>query len=58
MERTLAILKPDCIKQKFMGKVLDRIEQNGFKIIGLKMIQMTEPVAKGFYAVHKDKSFF
>ncbi len=58
MERTLAILKPDCVQRKFIGKVLDRVQQAGFAIKALKMIKMTRPVAEGFYAVHKGKPFF
>ncbi len=58
MERTLAILKPDGVKNKLTGKVLDKIIQAGFSVIGLKMIQMTRPAARAFYAVHEGKSFF
>jgi len=58
MNRTLAILKPDCIQRKFIGKVIDKIEQNGFTIKAMKMIKMTRPVAEGFYEVHKGKPFF
>jgi len=58
MERTLAILKPDCVKGNLTGKVLDKIIQAGFSIIALKMIQMTPSAARAFYAVHEGKNFF
>ena len=58
MEQTLAILKPDCLQRNLVGKVIDRIEENGFEISGLKMIKMTKEQAEGFYAVHQGKSFF
>lgn len=58
MERTLAIVKPDCVKNKKTGKILDRIEAAGFKILALKQIQMTTGMAGKFYAVHKERSFY
>jgi len=58
MERTLAILKPDCLKRKLMGAVLDRIEKNGYAIIAAKIVHLTKPIAESFYAVHNGKNFF
>lgn len=58
MERTLAILKPDCVDAKKMGKVLDRIEAAGFRILGLKMVRLTPQTAGKFYEVHKERSFY
>ncbi len=58
MERTLAILKPDCVAAKKMGKVLDRIEAAGFRIIGMKMVRLTPEVAGKFYEVHKERGFY
>ncbi len=58
MERTLAILKPDGVKRNLAGKVLDKIIQAGFSVIGLKMIHMTPSAARAFYAVHEGKGFF
>ncbi len=58
MEQTLAILKPDCLQRNLVGKIIDRIEENGFDISGLKMIKMTKEQAEGFYAVHQGKPFF
>jgi len=57
-EKTLAIIKPDAIKKKVMGKIIQRIEDEGFKIIGLKMLFLTKKEAQGFYVVHKDKKFY
>ncbi len=58
MERTLAIVKPDCVRSKKMGKILDRIEAAGFKILALKQIQMDAGMAGKFYAVHKERPFY
>jgi nucleoside-diphosphate kinase len=57
-ERTLAIIKPDAVKKKIIGKIIQRIEEEGFKILGLKMLHLTKEEAKGFYIVHKDKHFY
>lgn len=58
LERTLAIIKPDAVKMGVSGKIIQRIEDEGFKIVGMKKIWMTKDVAKGFYYVHKDKPFY
>lgn len=58
MEKTLAIIKPDAIKKKVMGKIIQRIEDEGFKISGLKMLHLTQEEARGFYIVHKNKPFY
>jgi nucleoside-diphosphate kinase len=57
-ESTLAIIKPDAVKKKIVGKIIQRIEDEGFEISGMKMVHPTKEEAKGFYAVHKDKKFF
>ena len=57
-QRTLSIIKPDGVRQCVAGQVLARIEKAGFKILGLRMIQLSKRQAEGFYAVHKDKKFF
>ena len=57
-ERTFAIIKPDAVKAKHSGKIIDRIEQEGFSIVALKKMHMTKKQADGFYAVHKGKGFF
>ncbi|MBN2000604.1 nucleoside-diphosphate kinase [candidate division KSB1 bacterium] len=58
MERTCVIFKPDCLLRNLFGKVITIIEENGFAIIGLKMIRMTLPLAEGFYKMHKGKDFY
>lgn len=58
MERTLAILKPDCVRKKLVGKVIKRIEAEGFKILALKMVKLNATTAGEFYAVHKQRPFF
>jgi nucleoside-diphosphate kinase len=57
-EKTLAIIKPDAVKKKVIGKVISRVEDEGFEIRDMKMLRLTKEGAQGFYAVHKDKSFF
>lgn len=57
-KRTLAILKPDCVRKELIGKVISHIQNAGFKILGLKMVKLTEDSAKGFYEVHKGRPFF
>lgn len=58
VEKTLAIIKPDAVKKKLMGKIIQRIEEEGFKISGLKMLHLTKEEARGFYIVHKGKHFY
>jgi nucleoside-diphosphate kinase len=56
--KTLAILKPDCVKKNLIGKVVTQIQDAGFKVSAVKMVKLTEDSAKGFYEVHKDRPFF
>lgn len=58
MERTLAILKPDCVRRKLTGQVMDLILKNGFRIIALKLARLTAAIAGEFYAVHREKPFY
>ena len=58
VERTLAILKPDCVRKNLIGEVLRRIQEAGFAVQALKMITLTKEEAQGFYAVHEGKPFF
>lgn len=58
MERTFAIIKPDAVQAKNMGKIIDRIEQEGFAIRGMKMLHMSKAQAESFYEVHKGKGFY
>ncbi len=58
IERTLAILKPDCTRKKLSGEVITRIENAGFAILGMKIVRLTNATAGEFYAVHKGKPFY
>lgn len=57
-ERTLAILKPDCVRKQLIGEVLHRIEAAGFKVCALRMQQLTREKAERFYGVHRELPFF
>jgi nucleoside-diphosphate kinase len=57
-EKTLAIIKPDAVKKKVVGKIIERIEDEGFEIREMKMLRLTKEDAKGFYVVHKEKKFY
>jgi len=56
--RTFAMIKPDAINNGYSGKILDRIINAKFKILGIKMIRMTKRQAEGFYSIHSEKPFF
>jgi nucleoside-diphosphate kinase len=58
LEKTLAIIKPDAIESKSAGKILSRIEAEGFRVVALKSHRMTREEAEGFYAEHREKAFF
>jgi nucleoside-diphosphate kinase len=56
--KTYAMIKPDAIRNGHMGKILDRVIDAGFKILGAKLIRMTKAQAEGFYSVHRERPFF
>jgi nucleoside-diphosphate kinase len=58
MERTFGIIKPDAVERNLTGKILARIEDAGFKVVGMKKIHLTKAQAEGFYYVHKERPFF
>ena len=58
MERTFAIIKPDAVKAGHAGRILQRIEDAGFRIVALRLQHLTKPAAEGFYAVHRERPFF
>ena len=58
IQQTLSIIKPDGVRQNVIGSVLARIEETGFRIVALRMIQLSKRQAEGFYAVHKSRPFF
>jgi nucleoside-diphosphate kinase len=58
LQRTFAIIKPNAVEQHDTGNILAAVEARGFTILGLRRLQLTRPVAEGFYAVHKARPFF
>lgn len=58
MEKTLAIIKPDAVGANHTGKIIDRILQAGFRILGMKMVRLTSETAGAFYEVHKGRPFY
>lgn len=58
MERTFAIIKPDAVKAKHTGRIIQRIEDAGFQIRAMRMVNLTQKAAEGFYAVHRERPFF
>jgi nucleoside-diphosphate kinase len=58
IERTLAILKPDCIEKRLEGEVIARIQRAGFTVVAVKTQRLTRAAAAGFYAVHRGRPFF
>ena len=58
LQRTLSIIKPDAVKRHLIGAILARFDQQGFKVIAAKMVQLSREQAEGFYAEHQGKPFF
>ena len=58
LERSLAILKPDCVRKNLQGEVIARIQKAGFKILSMKQVRLTKETAGSFYAVHKGRPFY
>jgi nucleoside-diphosphate kinase len=57
-QRTLAIIKPDAVERKLAGRIIQRIEDEGFTVRALKRVHLSRPQAEGFYAVHRERPFF
>jgi nucleoside-diphosphate kinase len=57
-EQTLAIIKPDAVKKNIIGKIIQRIEDEGFKVSAMKMLHLTKDEANGFYIIHKARPFY
>lgn len=57
-EKTVVLIKPDGMEKKVVGQIIDRFERAGLKLLGLKMVQLTQPILDIWYAHHKDKPFF
>ena len=58
VERTLSIIKPNAVEKDRVGRIINRFEEEGFRIAAIKKIWMNQREAEGFYAVHKGKPFF
>lgn len=58
MERTLVLLKPDCVQRRLMGRIISRFEDKGLNIIGMKMIRVTPELARKHYAEHVQKAWY
>ena len=58
VERTLSIVKPDAVGKNVIGEIYSRFEQNGLRIVAARMLRLSEEVAGGFYAEHKERPFF
>ena len=58
LERTFSIIKPDATKRNLTGKIIDRFESNGLRVVASKLLHMSREQAEGFYAVHKERPFF
>ena len=58
VERTLAIIKPDAVKKRVMGDVIQRYEVAGLTPVAMKMMNLSKSIAEGFYAVHRERPFF
>src|SRR2546430_3134508 len=57
-ERTLAIIKPDAVERRLAGKVIERIEAEGFQIRAMKRVHLSKAQAEGFYTVRRERPFF
>lgn len=58
MERTLSIIKPDGTKKNVIGKILNRFEEAGLKIVAAKMLTLDKSLAGDFYGIHRERPFF
>jgi nucleoside-diphosphate kinase len=58
VERTLVLIKPDAVQRGLIGEIIARLERRGLKIVGLKLVDVTETLAREHYAVHEGKPFF
>jgi nucleoside-diphosphate kinase len=58
MQRTLVLIKPDAVQRRLIGKIISRFEEKGFEIIGLRLMVISEELARQNYSVHKGKDFY
>jgi nucleoside-diphosphate kinase len=57
-QKTFSIIKPDAVSSGKAGRILSLLEDNGFRIVAIKMVKLSQPQAEGFYAVHRERPFF
>jgi nucleoside-diphosphate kinase len=58
LQRTLAIIKPDAVERRLAGKIISRIEEQGFQIRAMRRVRLSKAQAEGFYTVHRERPFF
>jgi nucleoside-diphosphate kinase len=58
MEQTLVLIKPDGVQRQLIGPIVTRIERRGLKIVGMKLVQVSQQLARQHYAIHEGKPFF
>ncbi len=58
MERTFSMIKPDGVQRRLVGRILNRYEEKGLQVVGLKLVSMTEAQAKDLYSVHEGRPFY
>jgi nucleoside-diphosphate kinase len=58
IEQTLAIIKPDAVSRGVVGKILARVEEQGFRVRALKLVQLSKQAAQEFYRVHAERPFY
>jgi nucleoside-diphosphate kinase len=58
IQRTLAIIKPDAVERRLVGRIIQRIEDEGFQIRAMRRVQLSTKDAEGFYDVHRARPFF
>lgn len=58
MQRTIVLIKPDALQRGLVGEIMNRFERKGLKIVGMKMLKLTDEIVDEWYAHHKEKDFF
>ena len=58
MEKTVVLVKPDGLQRGLVGEIIHRFERKGLKLVGVKMVRLTDEILENWYAHHKDKPFF
>jgi nucleoside-diphosphate kinase len=58
MERTLCIVKPDAVEKRVQGPILQRLQEEGFRVVAMRQTRLSRQTVEGFYAVHKERPFF